>query len=557
MYSSKPHINLLTSALHAYGIEHIIVCAGARNGILVHNFNASGHFTLHSAVDERSAAFMSIGMTLATGTPTCVCVTSGSALLGCLPAVTEAYYRQIPILILSADRPAEWIDRLDGQTIHQVDALAPYAKTWNIEEAFSANEKLLHEALSTLNEKPGRPVHINIPISEPLFTLSEQALPAFERTNKERCICTNNAPMLSSDIISRINAAKLPILVIGQYEEAVCLFLEEIEAKGKLLVLPELLANCKMSWRTAVLEKCLNTMQNDGHAEGFHPPHPDLIIHIGLNSVHKRLRTYLRSLHCPVIRISENGDAIDTFSASSFLSVKSPLTLALQQMSKLIRPHAEVKKWQARLDALHNQSGSKDSSLCLYTEAERSECAEKLSMASVLQKLSFFLNSSPTKKFTLHLANSSILREACHFFDGGDYPIHCNRGTNGIEGSVSAATGYAIATPSQRSLLLTGDLSFLYDQNGLWSSELNGNLRIMLFNDGGGGIFHHMPALENISERYSFISAPHSYSAKGTTETFNLTYLSVESGKDLFALIEQWWYISSSRPVILEIFTSR
>ncbi len=593
MFSSKTHINLLTSALHAYGVEHVIVCAGARNGILVHNFKASGFFTLHGAVDERSAAFMALGMTLATGHPACVCVTSGSALLGCLPACAEACYRQIPLLVLSADRPAEWIDRLDGQTIHQVNALEPYATTWNIEEISqnpveglspssptpSVCKALLREALSALNEKPGRPVHINVPISEPLFTLGEHALPVFERTGEEKSRSTNGIPVLPADkishipseVIMRINAARLPILVIGQYEEAVRLPLEEIEAGGKLLVLPEFLANCRNSRRTALLEKLLCGASENEQAEDSELPRPDLIIHIGLNSVHKQLRTYWRSLRCPVIRISEDGDAIDTISASTFLSVQSPLPLALQQLGAQIKPHAEVRKWQARLDAQLRNQAETLSPFCM-AQAERTpvECNEnpvgmaqaertvgigKADMLSVVQTLSSFLRaSSAPDGFVLHLANSSVVREACHVFDGGIYPIHCNRGTNGIEGSVSAAAGYAIATPERRSLLLTGDLSFLYDQNGLWSNELGGNLRIIVFNDGGGGIFHRMPALKNIPERNSYISAPHAYSAKGPAETFKLTYLSANAETDVAALLKQWWTMPSPRPVVLEFF---
>ncbi len=565
MFSSKPHINILTSALHAYGIEHIIVCAGARNGILVHNFNTSGLYTLHGAVDERSAAFMAIGMILATNAPVCVCVTSGSALLGCLPATAEAYYRQLPLLVLSADRPAEWIDRLDGQTIPQVGALEPYARTFNIEELSNDKdsaqlEVLIKGALQSLWAAPAHPVHINVPIHEPLFTLGGQAHPFLGEISRESRRQGNEIQALSPNVIERINAARLPALIIGQYEGDTLLPLEEIETEGKLLVLPELLANCKNSWRTAVLEKALCTVQNGAgaEAEDLELPAPDLIIHLGLNSVHKRLRTYLRSLHCDVIRISENNDQVDTFSAHTLTGIRCSLPAAINQLAEQIRPNTAVKEWQKKLlDQNFLSKFNKQEAGATYFKIGATDHAsiEKPNMISVLQALMATNGPLSSKNCSLHLANSSIVREACNFFDGGmGFSIHCNRGTNGIEGSVSAAAGQAIASPNQRTILLTGDLSFLYDQNGLWSHELGGNLRIIVFNDGGGGIFHHMPALSHISERHSFISAPHCYSAGGTAETFNLTYLSLRSRNELSTALQQWWSLPSSRPVVLEVF---
>ena len=113
MYSDKDNINILTSIMSRSGIEHIIVCPGSRNAPLVHNFNEHTKFNCHSVTDERSAGFYAIGLSQATERPVAVCVTSGTALLNLAPAVAEACYQHIPLLIISADRPVAWIDQQD------------------------------------------------------------------------------------------------------------------------------------------------------------------------------------------------------------------------------------------------------------------------------------------------------------------------------------------------------------------------------------------------------------------------------------------------------------
>ena len=178
MYSDKPHINSLTKALLHLGITDIVVCPGARNAPLCHNFHQAG-FALHPVTDERSAAFVSIGIYLETHRPTAVCVTSGTALLNTLPAVAEAYYRHIPLLIISADRPEEWIGHLDGQTLPQRNALLPYAECVNIEER--TTQKTIIQQIKNLIQKQA-PTHINIQIEEPLFQFTQPSLPDIDET---------------------------------------------------------------------------------------------------------------------------------------------------------------------------------------------------------------------------------------------------------------------------------------------------------------------------------------------------------------------------------------
>ena len=181
MFCDKHHVNQLTSLLHQHQICACVVCPGSRNAILIHNFKQAG-FQLYPVTDERSAAFVALGICLQRQSPVAICVTSGSALLNTLPAVAEASYRHLPLLVISADRPTEWIGQLDGQTLPQEGALTPYTETFHLSAAEDAtanwhNQLLINRALLRVRQNGGQPVHINIPIREPLFSFQTAELP--------------------------------------------------------------------------------------------------------------------------------------------------------------------------------------------------------------------------------------------------------------------------------------------------------------------------------------------------------------------------------------------
>ena len=188
MYSNKENVNILTAALLAEGVTHAVVCPGSRNAPIVHNLNECGLIACHPVTDERSAGFYAIGISQAMGNiPIAVCVTSGSALLNLAPAVAEAYYQHIPLIVISADRPPQWIDQLDGQTLPQPGALGTFThKCVSLPEPHDNEERwfcnrLVCEALYHATHGTGGPVHINVPLGEPLFEFNINELPEIRR----------------------------------------------------------------------------------------------------------------------------------------------------------------------------------------------------------------------------------------------------------------------------------------------------------------------------------------------------------------------------------------
>lgn len=533
MYCDKTSVNILSALLLEHGIQDIVVCPGARNAALVHNFHKmslEACMTLYPVTDERCAAFVACGLYYDKRRPVAVCVTSGTALLNTLPAVAEAYYQHIPLLVISADRPAEAIGQLDGQTLPQEGALMPYAKTIVLNENnVRWCERACNEALLALRHDGGCPVHLNLPISRPLFNFNVEHLPTVKKI-EEFTPKTDNET-LPKHIIERICNARLPLLVVGQLfpknvndtrSKDLHSALDHLESTDGILIMPEIISNCNYSYRTVSYE----------YSDEQHELKPDLVLHIGGNFVHKRLRKTLREQECPVVRIEERqNDFPDTFYHLDTI-VRCSLAGALSQLANRLEEKQDVVSEKAYFKGL------------LCKERNDSIFCEAGAMALVSEKIQ-------NKIQIIHLGNSSAVRQASHYFeDGPDF--YCNRGVNGIEGTLSAAAGHALGTDEQVCVIL-GDLSFFYDSNALWNCKLGGNLNIIMFNNNGGGIFRELEGLDASPATEEYVSARHNTFAKGIAESYGAEYIEATDYDELASALDVMINKKRSRPIIIEI----
>lgn len=525
MYCDTTQVNQLTALLVAYNIRNAVVCPGSRNATIVHNLyeiHRQGKVSIHPVTDERSAAFVALGMSLATQEPTIVCVTSGTALLNCVPAVAEAYYRHLPLLVISADRPLQWIGQYDGQTLQQTGALEPYCRTAQINPPRSegdcwVNNLHINEALNSLYHGEGGPAHINVAIEEPMFSFNTVQLP------NERVIsvtCPTNSTPIPQNIVDIIANAKLPVLLIGQYERGdIRKEVADIVVNEQMLVLPEIISDVPGNH----LMNAFDYLSTQADAL-----EPDLVVQIGGNFVHKSFKSLLRNTSCCVIRIDEEQGLIDTFCHLQY-KIQSAVQPALAQLSmKLPRRHEGVAKAERRLA---------DTAKILEEGLLADD--KHLTMNCVIRHL-YMKMQTLACDYTLHLANSSSVRIAGNYFKSGVQPILCNRGVNGIEGSLSAAVGYAMKMWGL-SVVIIGDLSFFYDANALWNVSLPSNLRILLLNNSHGGIFDQLKGLEKSPARDKFIAAgQQTYTAAGIAQTFHIGYTGVQNFDDLRPALEHF-----------------
>ena len=498
MYSNKTSVNILTSLLVAHGIKHAVVCPGSRNVPIVHNLNECPDITCYPVTDERSAGFFALGIAQATDEPVVVCVTSGTALLNLAPAVAEAHYQHQSLIVISADRPAEWIDQLDGQTLQQPGALEPWVKkTVSLPELSPLNwhcNRLVNEALIEATDDTHPCVHINVPISEPLFEFTTEKLPE-ERVIRRYAPATDYS-CLPQQLLDDLLSAERPLIVFGQlssrrfhYEGIDHLF-------SHIIVLHEAPAPfTSVSLFEEVLTPPLSHLT------------PDFILYVGDAIVSKRLKHFLREARdARTWRISLTGEAEDTFQNLRGIVVgdAEAVLQALNSKYSSLAAHLSPLAAHYRRQWLHLLSDARqqlDNAPLTFSEEGAVRLLER-QIASLLVPLN------------VHYANSTAIRLANRYAKG--HSVWCNRGTNGIEGSLSTAAGFAAAVLPSLVFCVIGDLSFFYDQNALWNTLLPSlNLRILLLNNGHGAIFDHLPGLSQSAAHPALVAGAHHTTAEG------------------------------------------
>lgn len=555
-YSDKENVNILTALLVAHGVKHAVVCPGSRNAPIVHNLNECPNITCHPVTDERSAGFYALGMAQIIRHPVAVCVTSGTALLNLLPAAAEAYYQHVPLVVISADRPTMWIDQQDGQTLPQLDALGRFvSKAVSLPEPSIDEERwycnrLVNEALLCCQRHGGSPVHLNVPISEPLFTFNVPALPT-ERVIQQVAATTDVAHC--QPLLADVQSAKRPMIVVGQ--------LSNQEARRMALQL------CELSTDVVVVYECLGMARHedasrypDSPTEGLFPLHidkvlarmqqveqyqPDVVVYLGGTLVSKRLKVFLRQ--SPAAKtwiVNEQGAIYDTFQNLTGVIEGAPYDV-LEIILRYVRGEKEKQR-------LPFESGfrSRWATLIQQVQAQNEHFHPPYSSFRAVKR--FFETVSNKGRYILHAANSMSVRLVNHF--ASEY-VFCNRGVNGIDGSLSTAAGCSLVT-TQNVYCVIGDLSFFYDQNALWHN-LGGNFRVLLLNNGGGVIFKSLPGLKDSTAHQALISAQHHTTACGICQQNNVAYLSAHDEIELENNMNRFVNDNFDRPVVFEVFTSQ
>ncbi|MBR3926493.1 MAG: 2-succinyl-5-enolpyruvyl-6-hydroxy-3-cyclohexene-1-carboxylic-acid synthase [Akkermansia sp.] len=514
--SSTASIRDLISLMLAHGITRCVACPGSRNSPIVASLAELDGVELRGATDERSAGFTACGWAAQAQAPVAVCVTSGSALLNLHPAVAEAHYRHLPLLIISADRPASWIGQQDGQTLPQPGCFGALCRmSVQIPEAAEEGwhrNRLLNEALLELTHRAGGPVHINIPLSEPLFATTEEPLPT-PRVIRRTELARMNADE-ETELLNTVAACPRRLILLGQLP-ADAQVPPSLAAEKAFAIIGEHLCNTALA---ITQPDAILGPEPDAAMS------PDLLITYGGCIISKRLKTLLRNnpprehWHiCP------DGAVVDTFCNLTRVIEGDPAEL-----------------WE--LLSAFAEDGDES-----YAERWLTPVPVPQFPYSGMQLVGDMLGAMPEGS-VLHLANSSAVRFAQLYPLPADTQVECNRGVNGIEGSLSAALGYAMGD-SRPQYIICGDLSFFYDMNALWLQGIPAQVKILLINNGGGGIFDYIPTPDN-----PLVNGSHHATASGWAQSCNFEYLSVHSEHDWPAALAALT-TPGTRPVLVEAFT--
>ena len=537
-FSSKRSVQLLAHILKQYGIVDFIISPGSRNAPLAIHFAEIDEFNCYSIVDERSAGFVALGMAKSEKRPVAVTCTSGSAAANYYPAVTEAFYSNIPLLILSADRPTDYVDIFDGQTIRQKDLFQQHSygdfqlMEDGSEEADDYNFDVIKKAVELCIEKQG-PVHINIPLEEPLYELVSElpALPEVEKTIQPKSFT------MSSQLIAEWNLSKRILILVGSHAPNPELeaLLSQLVKNHSAVVLTEITSNVVHEKFFMHIDRYIFNFTE----EDYRLYAPDLLITVGQNVVSKKVKQFLRAAK-PVKHwhIDPHWHP-DTYFALSE-SVKSDANTFFTQLIKTaqLQPLPYFNLW----DNLRDKRDQKHQESINHVP---------------FSDLRFFelLSHSIPEGYNVHFSNSSAIRYA-QLFDFSKNKFYCNRGTSGIDGSTSTAMGFAIAN-KQPTLLVTGDLSFFYDINGLWNDYIPPYARIIVFNNQEGNIFKIIPGPKNANSNIldEFIATTHRRSAEILAKHFGFNYVKVKDDITLERVLENF-FKPDLQPKFLEVDTS-
>ena len=501
---------------------------------MAHNFSVCRQLRCISVTDERSAGFYAIGLSLASGEPVAVCVTSGSALLNLAPAVCEAYYREIPLLVISADRPQAMIGQLQGQTMVQTGALAGIVRhSVTLPEPADATaqwfcNRLVNEALSLMVSPASGPVHVNVPVSEPLFGFSAETLPEERVVRVHRAVATE-ATM--SSLAACVAASPRLMVVVGQLpfteSQRSATALERLRSYAVVLT-DHLASDCRAVMPS--LDRMAMLLTETGDYA------PDTVVYVGGNMVSKSMRQFLQGCRpANSYVVTADGKLTDVLMTATDIVEATP-SQALDAMA-------------AAVDGKHNADTA-------WTERWHGICAQSVVSGcdpeySQVAAVREFFKAIEGCDCCVHLANSMSVRAGLLY---ADRYVYVNRGVNGIEGSLSTAAGFSLMSAVPVYCVI-GDLSFFYDVNALWHGDLCGNFRILLLNNGCGGIFRRFGKLEDSPALDGMVMARHNTSAEGACQQNGVAYRAVHEAAQLADGIRWLTHEQCPTPMLLEVFT--
>lgn len=533
----SPEIPLAQSIIQQFEqqhIQHIVISPGSRNAPLTLGFAQHPSFTCYSIVDERAAAFFALGMAQQLQQPVAVVCTSGSALLNYYPAVAEAFYSQIPLIVLSADRPSNKIDIGDGQTIRQKNVLKKHT-VYNAnltEDANPKNDARIAKAIHKAQTLKG-PVHINAPFEEPLYNLLDAySYQATTPTLKKKKTPKN----ISEETIKEWYQAERKLILIGTQHPNILseTIQNQLGNDPSVLVLKEITSNVHHPNFIGHIDTLITNFSEQDIIDF----QPNIILSIGGMIVSKRIKSLLRTYtqntqhwHIDPLR------AYDTFSLLNKHIKQEPnhfFTTIYEQQKSVHSTYAP--KFIKRLKNLLTQ----------YPEF-----FEKIPFTDL--KAFEILSRKIPNNTQLQISNSSAIRYAQLFPFDSSIEVYCNRGTSGIDGSTSTAIGAALHNPKPTTLI-TGDISFFYDSNALWNNYTPKNLKIILLNNAGGGIFRILPGHQEQEVFHTYFETQHQLNASHLAKMFGWNYLTATNTTELENQLDHL-YTTNDQPTLLEIFT--
>ena len=547
----------------------VVISPGSRNVPLAIGFASNKKFKCYSIVDERSAAFFALGLSQKSKKPTILICTSGSALLNYYPAVAEAYYSEIPLIILSADRPEYKINIGDGQTINQsnvfeknifysnslkqdcshateeiiksnlqkiVNDKADYSKIEKLQKSIQKNNEEIIEIAFNLSINKMQPVHLNVPMEEPLYEFNDSpSISVKVKKKPEKKLSLTDL----DNFYKAINKASKIMILIGVSDGNILSkkSIQKINSCSSIIVMKEHTSNVFNESFISNIDRLIGPIELQSNSDSlFDELSPEIVISLGGMIVSKKIKSFLRNY-----KPRKHFHIGNNISKDSFYSGVEHINTTANKFFENIDLNKSDSKYFEKWNQLD------------YSKLDLHNRYMKVINFSDLKVFEILTNWIP-KKYNIQVANSTPIRYFQLFDLKNKNMMFANRGTSGIDGSTSTAIGSSVQNDSPV-LLVTGDLSFFYDVNALWNNHIPKNFRIIIINNSGGGIFKILPGFKENNLFSEFIETQHNLSARLIAKMFNFNYtrVSTKFGLNLYL---RTFFKNSKKPKILEIKTS-
>jgi len=510
--SDKPIVQLIVDQCRNHGIRHVVFSPGSRNAPFAISFDNKPNFDTHVIHDERAAAFYAIGLAQTSNEPVALCCTSGSAVVNYYPAITEAFYRKIPILVISTDRPKELVNKGHGQTIMQNNIFGDHVLSHESFEDLSYDQKIiakyteqLDDCFSHLKSVLKGPVHINVHLKEPLYETTQN--PSSYRKDIDKKGDMQDAFDLSPALVKSLEAKKILVLcgqngVHNALNEELIVF----NQNTNVVVLNENISGLQDSSFINCIDRTLNSIPENLEEEYV----PEVLVTIGDAVVSKKIKAFFiknkPELH---IAINYSDIGIDSFHCIGKHLKTSALSFFKALNNSTLNTNASNYKsnWE-ELDEFAKKR------LPSFFNTENTNTDIRVFHA---------INERLDKNTRLHMSNSSVVRYMQLFDPVKSIKYECNRGTSGIDGSLSTAIGSAIATPKENHLFISGDISFIYDSNALWITPFPENLKMIVIDNQGGGIFRIIDGASTSNQLERYFEAKHEASVIEIAKGFGIS----------------------------------
>lgn len=543
MISDKKPVQDFVSLLVRHGISHVVITPGSRNAPFIISLSHHKDIEAHSIADERSAAFVGLGMAQQLKKPVVLICTSGTAALNFSPAIAEAYYQRIPLLIVTADRPIEWIDQGEGQSIRQREVYRNFVKaSYEIDEGLEDadlawhNARIMDEAMRLCSEGVPGPIHLNFPLRESLYQTTDEVPIEVKTVDRAVVHLSLDEAETARNRVKMKNARRILVLAGQQPPNSSLLAsLSRFAENPNVVVMTEAHSNLSSPKFITTIDRLV--MGFDKKEEEIMTP--DLLITIGHNIISRKVKSLLRGGKMEHWHVDESGEGLDTY---KHLSKIIPLRPELF-FSSIAEPLWEVESdYQAALLEM-NKRALRASEIFLST-AEWSD----------LQVFDSLMKQIP-QGYDVQMGNSSVARYILLSDSRGDLQYFGNRGVAGIDGCTSTAIGASFISENP-TLLITGDIAFFYDSNAFWNNLSKQNLKIIIINNGGGGIFRIIPGPNTTGDALgTYFETTHERKAGGIALMYNIACRTV-SDKSSFSDGLNWLF-DRKECAILEVCTPR